>query len=67
MYAVMIVSELLTCYSYNTYSTDLDEDMELLSYSYIFHKDFSKWAMTWDFQKCGTYDQQRLRPACAYA
>ena len=23
--------------------------------------------MTWDFQQCGKYDQQRLRPACAYA
>ena len=26
-----------------------------------------KWAMTWDFQQCGMCDQQRLRPACAYA
>ena len=25
------------------------------------------WAMTWDFQQCGMCDQQRLRPACAYA
>ena len=33
MYAVMVVSKLLTCTLYNTYSTDLDEDMELLSYS----------------------------------
>ena len=24
-------------------------------------------AMTWDFQQCGKCDQQRLRPACAYA
>ena len=23
--------------------------------------------MTWDFQQCGMCDQQRLRPACAYA
>ena len=23
--------------------------------------------MIWDFQQCGMYDQQRLRPACAYA
>ena len=26
-----------------------------------------KWACTWDFQQCGMCDQQRLRPACAYA
>ena len=25
------------------------------------------WAATWDFQQCGMCDQQRLRPACAYA
>ena len=25
------------------------------------------WAMAWDFQQCGMCDQQRLRPACAYA
>ena len=25
------------------------------------------WAVTWDFQQCGICDQQRLRPACAYA
>ena len=25
------------------------------------------WATTWDFQQCGMCDQQRLRPACAYA
>ena len=25
------------------------------------------WATTWDFQQCGMWDQQRLRPACAYA
>ena len=25
------------------------------------------WAMTWDFQQCGMCNQQRLRPACAYA
>ena len=25
------------------------------------------WAVTGDFQQCGMYDQQRLRPACAYA
>ena len=24
------------------------------------------WAVTWDFQKFGMCDQQRLRPACAY-
>ena len=24
-------------------------------------------AVTWDFQQCGMCDQQRLRPACAYA
>ena len=29
----MVESRLLTCTSYNTYNTDLDEDMELLSYS----------------------------------
>ena len=33
--------------------------------SYCFQK--SKWAMTWDFQQCGMCDQQRLRPAWAYA
>ena len=27
----------------------------------------TKWAATWDFHKCGMCDQQRLRPACAYA
>ena len=32
----------------------------LLSIQYI-------WAATWDFQQCGMCDQQRLRPACAYA
>ena len=26
-----------------------------------------KWASLWDFQQCGMCDQQRLRPACAYA
>ena len=26
-----------------------------------------KWAPTWDFQRGGMCDQQRLRPACAYA
>ena len=26
-----------------------------------------KWATAWDFQQCGMCDQQRLRPACAYA
>ena len=26
-----------------------------------------KWAMIWDFQQCSMCDQQRLRPACAYA
>ena len=26
----------------------------------------SMWAMTWDFQKCGICDQQRLRSACAF-
>ena len=26
-----------------------------------------KWAATWDFQQCGMCDQQRLKPACAYA
>ena len=26
-----------------------------------------KWAVTYDFQPCGLCDQQRLRPACAYA
>ena len=26
-----------------------------------------KWAVTWDFQQCVMCDQQRLRPACAYA
>ena len=25
------------------------------------------WAATWDFQQFGMCDQQRLRPACAYA
>ena len=25
------------------------------------------WAVTWDFQQCRICDQQRLRPACAYA
>ena len=25
------------------------------------------WAVTWDFQQCGMYDQQSLRSACAYA
>ena len=25
------------------------------------------WAATWDFKRCGMCDQQRLRPACAYA
>ena len=25
------------------------------------------WAATWDFQQCGMCDQQRFRPACAYA
>ena len=25
------------------------------------------WAATWEFQQCGMCDQQRLRPACAYA
>ena len=25
------------------------------------------WASAWDIQQCGMYDQQRLRPACAYA
>ena len=25
------------------------------------------WASAWDFQQCGMCDQQRLRPACAYA
>ena len=25
------------------------------------------WAATWDFHQCGMCDQQRLRPACAYA
>ena len=25
------------------------------------------WALTWDFQQCGMYDQQTLRSACAYA
>ena len=25
------------------------------------------WAATWDFLPCGMCDQQRLRPACAYA
>ena len=28
---------------------------------------FFKWAATWDFQQCGMCNQQRLRPACAYA
>ena len=27
----------------------------------------AKWALTWDFQQCGMYDQQWLRPTCAYA
>ena len=26
-----------------------------------------KWAVTWNFQQCGMCDQQRLRPAGAYA
>ena len=26
-----------------------------------------KWAVRWDFQQSGMCDQQRLRPACAYA
>ena len=25
------------------------------------------WAATWEFRQCGMCDQQRLRPACAYA
>ena len=25
------------------------------------------WAATWDFQQCGMCDQQKFRPACAYA
>ena len=25
------------------------------------------WAVAWDFQQCGMCDQQKLRPACAYA
>ena len=28
---------------------------------------FYIWASAWDFQQCGLCDQQRLRPACAYA
>ena len=28
---------------------------------------FTIWAATWEFQQCGLCDQQRLRPACAYA
>ena len=28
---------------------------------------FCIWAAAWDFQDCGMCDQQRLRPACAYA
>ena len=31
------------------------------------HAHFDKWAAAWDFQQCGMCDQQRLRPACAYA
>ena len=27
----------------------------------------NNWAAIWDFQQCGMCDQQRLRPACAYA
>ena len=30
-------------------------------------KDLGIWAATWDFKQCGMCDQQRLRPACAYA
>ena len=25
------------------------------------------WASAWDFQQCGMFDQQSLRPACIYA
>ena len=28
---------------------------------------FTKWAVAWDFQECGVWDQQRHRPACTYA
>ena len=31
------------------------------------HTCTNNWAVTWDFQQCGMCDQQRLRPACAYA
>ena len=31
------------------------------------HFDSIIWATAWDFQQCGMCDQQRLRPACAYA
>ena len=27
---------------------------------------YYKWASAWHFQQCGMFDQQRLRPACAY-
>ena len=26
----------------------------------------NKWAAIWDFQQCGMYEHQRLRPACIY-
>ena len=35
-----------------------------------FASDASKeynWAVTWDFQQCGMWDQQSLRSACVYA
>ena len=36
------------------------------TWGFIYPKKYN-WAVTWDFQQCGMCDQQRLRPACAYA
>ena len=36
--------------------------------NYLFHMLANYiWATTWYFQQCGMCDQQRLKPACAYA
>ena len=47
-----------------SYSTSIRYNYHLYGYNV---SSVSLWAISWDFQQCGMCDQQRLRPACAYA
>ena len=54
-------------YKIDHYKNMMNNILEHKIFIILLPINLNMWAATCDFQQCGMCDQQRLRPACAYA